>query len=165
MIEIKPAHTIEQFKEIEKLAWKIMPDFYGPYIPQSHITFFLEKYQTVKAIQEQINNGFEYYLIQNSVDSAGYLSIQANGPVLLLSKLYLLEEFRGKGLGKMAMGFILTRAKELSTLKTELIVNRKNMETIEFYKKWGFTITELLVNKFENGHSEEDYKMSLTVIN
>jgi ribosomal protein S18 acetylase RimI-like enzyme len=163
MIEMKPAHTIEQFKEIEELAWKIMPDFYGPYIPQSHITFFLEKYQTVKAIQEQISNGYEYYMILNSADNAGYLSIQANGPVLLLSKLYLLEDFRGKGFGKIAMEFILARAKELNISTIELVVNRKNSGTIEFYKKWGFKIAELLVNKFENGHSEEDYKMTMVI--
>jgi len=157
MIEIKRANTIEQYEVIKELAWKIMPDFYGTYIPQYHIKFFLEKYQTVKAIEEQISSGFEYYLI----DSAGYMAIQPNDGILLLSKLYMLETFRGKGMGKMAMEFIMDRAKELKASKIELIVNRKNLRTIEFYKKWGFQITESLVNKFENGHSEEDYKMAM----
>jgi ribosomal protein S18 acetylase RimI-like enzyme len=163
MIEIKPANTIEHYKVIKELAWKIMPDFYGPYIPQYHISFFLEKYQAVPAIEAQITNGFEYYLIHNSGNTAGYMAIQLNSTALLLSKLYMLEIYRGKGLGKIAMEFIIDRAKKIKAPKIELIVNRKNLRTIEFYKKWGFQITESQVNKFENGHSEEDYMMSLPI--
>ncbi len=89
----------------------------------------------------------------------GYLGIQKLEGILILSKLYILESFRGRKIGKTALEFVYRFAKEKRIKKIELIVNRKNKNTIDIYKKNGFKIIESIVNSFPNGHCEEDYKM------
>ena len=144
---------------IEKLAWEIIPDFYTPSIPLEHSIFFVKKFQTVAALLDQVADGFEYYLLNHGGMDAGYLGIQAKKNTMTLSKLYILKQYRGKGIGAMAMLFTGERAKELHSSQIELIVNRQNQKAIEFYEKRGFRINGSLVHKFENGYSIEDYKM------
>ncbi|MFI5185111.1 MAG: GNAT family N-acetyltransferase [Chitinophagales bacterium] len=162
-MKIVPAQEIKQLEIIERLAWEIIPEFYAPYVPLDHCIFFVEKFQTVTAIQKQIVEGFEYYLLNYKENIAGYLGIHATNEILLLSKLYLLKEFRGKGIGDKVMSFVYKRAHELKSSTIELIVNRQNKGAIDFYEKRGFTIVQPIVSKFENGHSTEEFKMEKNI--
>jgi ribosomal protein S18 acetylase RimI-like enzyme len=159
-MQIIPANTISQFQAIERLAREILPDHYGPYIPLKNILYFLEKFQTVKAIQQQITKGFEYYLLADETIDAGYLGIQITENVLHLSKLYILKQCRGKGIGDKAMQFTDDRAAATKVSKIELIVNKYNYETIAFYEKRGYSITESLVHNYDNVYTVEEYKMT-----
>ena len=75
-----------------------------------------------------------------------------------------MESFRGRKIGKTALEFVYRFATENRIKKIELIVNRKNQNTIDIYQKNGFRIMESIVNSFPNGHSEEDYKMEKILI-
>jgi diamine N-acetyltransferase len=158
-MEIIAAKTVSQFQIIEKLAREIMPEHYGPYIPLDNILYFINKFQTVKAIQEQIEKGYEYWLLHHSGKDVGYLGIQVTGNILILSKLYILKQFRGKGIGDKAMLLVDERASAAKVSKIELIVNKLNFETIKFYEKRGYTIAESFVHNYDNEYSVEEYKM------
>jgi diamine N-acetyltransferase len=155
------ADNKNDFKKIEILAYEIIPEFYVDVIPHDHNVFFVNKFQSVKAIEEQLKNGYEYYLIKGADIFIGYfgLQISVKDSHMFLSKLYLLKEHRGLGFGTKAMDFILERAKKLNLTQIILTVNRKNEKTIELYKKYGFSITKDLVNTFENGHTILDYEI------
>lgn len=56
-----------------------------------------------------------------------------------LRKMYLLKSARGKGLGKMLLERVLTRARELGFRRIELETSSKLVEAIALYKKYGFT--------------------------
>lgn len=159
-----PANTISQFQAIEKLAREILPDHYGPYIPLKNILYFLDKFQTVKAIEQQIADGFEYYLLTDETIDAGYLGIQIIENGLNLNKLYILKQCRGKGIGEKAMQFTDHRAVAAKASKIELIVNKYNYETIAFYEKRGYSITESLVHNYDNVYTVEEYKMTKQLI-
>ena len=79
---------------------------------------------------------------------------------MVLSKFYMLKQFRGSGYGTKAMDYIIERANELSLKKIVLTVNRKNRKTIGLYEKYGSVITKELVNRFENGHTILDFEMT-----
>lgn len=79
---------------------------------------------------------------------------------MVLSKLYILKDFRGKGYGTKAMNMIILRAEELKVNKISLTVNRKNDKTIRLYQKYGFNITKDLTNSFENGYTILDFEMT-----
>ena len=159
-MEIIPVNSSAQFEAIEEIAKIIIPEVYGGYVSAEHNAFFLEKFQTVKAIQEQISDGYEYFMIRDSGTDVGYFSIKAKGKILFLSKLYLLKECRGKGFGQKAMDRIIDSAKKLGKEKIELIVNRQNEGSVRFYQFYDFEITEHQVNSFENGYTVYDYKMT-----
>jgi ribosomal protein S18 acetylase RimI-like enzyme len=158
-MEIISAKVVSQFQTIEKLAREIMPEHYGPYMTPENILFFINKFQTAKAIQEQIQQGYEYYLLNDSGTDAGYLGIQITEDILNLSKLYILKQFRGKGIGDKAMSFVNELAFRANVSGIELIVNKYNLETIKFYEKRGYMITESFVHNYDNAYSVEEYKM------
>ena len=163
-MNIVPAHTIGQLKTIEKLAWEIIPEFYAPYIPEEHCIFFVKKFQVVESLQKQIENGFEYYLLSDNEEDKGYLGIHVSDEKILLSKLYLLKECRGKGIGTLAMSFVEEKAIKNKIDLIELEVSEHNKETIAFYEHKRFSIQELIIHNYENGYAISDYKMTKNII-
>lgn len=161
-MEIVQARNTSNYQKIEDLAYKIIPEFYSGIIPHDHNIFFVKKFQTVEAIGQQINTGYEYYLINIDRHSLGYFGLQVDPEIsnMLLSKLYILKEHRGLGYGTRAMDFILERSNNLKIKKIILTVNRENEKTIKLYNKYGFSVTKELVNQFENGHTILDYEMT-----
>lgn len=162
-MKIERVENKSDFKKIEKLAFEIIPEFYADVIPHNHNIFFVKKFQTVEAIQEQIKAGYEYYLIENDNNfTIGYFGLQIvpDKSQMILSKLYILKQFRGLGNGKKSMDYIIGRANELSLKKIILTVNRENEKTIRLYEEYGFKITKELVNNFENGHTILDFEMT-----
>ncbi|WP_109300005.1 GNAT family N-acetyltransferase [Aquimarina sp. AU474] len=160
MIEIKKANNSTEFKIIEALANKILHEVYDPIIPAEHTDYFITEFQTENAIENQIKNeNFSYFLLNFDTKNVGYLGIQKLDKKLILSKLYILESFRGLKIGKKALEYVNAFATDNGIDKIELIVNRQNQNTIDIYLKNGFKIVESIVNSFPNGHSVEDYKM------
>ena len=165
MIEIKKADKTTEFKVIEKLATEILHEVYDPIIPAEHTDYFLSEFQSKNAIENQIQNeNFSYFLLNYDSKNVGYLGIQKLNKKLILSKLYILESFRGLKIGKTALEYVNRFAIENGIEKIELIVNRHNQNTIDIYLKNEYKIVESIVNSFPNGHSVEDYKMEKILI-
>jgi len=159
-MEIIQANTLLHFEAIEQLAREILPEHYGAYLPVEHVNYFIEKFQTARSIQEQTQHGFEYYLLIESGQNAAYLGIHEQNQLLILSKLYILKQFREKGIGAKLMDFVKFRASELKLSGIELVVNKLNQLAIEFYKRKGFEITELISHEYESGYLMQEYKMT-----
>lgn len=160
MIEIKQSKDRNDYQVIETLASEILHEVYDPIIPADHTDYFLERFQSVEAIENQVlNESFYYYLLIYNNEYVGYLGIQIKGQTLNLSKLYILKAFRGFKIGKKALQFVFEFANKKGIKSIELTVNRENQNTIEIYEKYGFRITESLVNTFPNGHTIKDYTM------
>ncbi|MEL6917861.1 MAG: GNAT family N-acetyltransferase [Bacteroidota bacterium] len=165
MIEIKRANNTTEFKVIEKLAIEILHEVYDSIIPSGHTDYFLKEFQSQNAIRNQIKNeNFNYFLLNFDNKNVGYLGIQKLDGILTLSKLYILESFRGLKIGRKALEYVNDFAKSNGVEKIELIVNQQNQNTIDIYLKNGFKIVESIVNSFPNGHSVEDYKMEKPLI-
>ncbi len=165
MIEIKKAENRSDYEIIENLATEILHEVYDPIIPAEHTKYFLTEFQSVNAIGNQIENeNFSYFLLNFDTKNVGYLGIQKLNEKLILSKLYILESFRGLKIGKTALEYVNGFATDNGFEKIELIVNQQNKNTINIYQKNGFKIVESIVNSFPNGHSVEDYKMEKILI-
>ena len=151
--------TLQEIEKIEALARIIIPEHYLPFLPADHIDFYIETFQTTKAIQEQLSDGMEYYLCYYSQEIVGYIGISQKEDTLILNKLYLLKTIRGKGIGSAAMDLILSKAIEKQATGIQLIVSQANKASIAFYKKHGFEILREVSNKYENGQVEVDFEM------
>ncbi|MDT0558662.1 GNAT family N-acetyltransferase [Ichthyenterobacterium sp. W332] len=163
-MKIIKVNSSQQINEVEVLAKVIWSSHYTPIIGAAQVTYMLDKFQSKDAIEGQISEDYEYYLIQNSNKSIGYFSIQKRKIALFLSKFYVLESERGKGFGKQALNFINERADSLNCLKIELTVNKYNSNSIEAYKRMGFKITEAVVFDIGNGFVMDDYRMEKVLI-
>lgn len=159
MIRITSALLSTDFEIIEDLARKILHKFYDPVIPKEHTSYFINKYQTAKAIEAQVKDGHLYYVLEYDGLNVGYLGIIRKSNTLLLDKLYILEAYRGKKIGKKAIEFTHKFAEKLELTKIELIVHKSNQKSIEFYKRMGYTSLGIVPNHFETGQLIENYQM------
>jgi diamine N-acetyltransferase len=162
-LNITPAQSTAQLKAIEDLAREILPEFYDPVIPPDHTLFYIDKFCLVKALQQQMEEGCEHYLLDYAGTYAGYLTILIAGSVLFVSKLYLLARFRGNGIGDKAMLLVDNLASKNKISRIGLIVHQENPRGIQFYERRGFKITEPAVYTFENGHTIYNFKMEKIV--
>lgn len=84
------------------------------------------------------------WLINYDNEVAGYCvltfgySLEFRGRDALMDELYILEKFRGKGLGQEAIKFIEGVCKELKIEALHLHVGRTNSKAQSLYEKVGF---------------------------
>lgn len=159
-----PVTTPQQVAAVAALAHEIWYEFYVPLIGRPQVDYMVGKFQNAPAIQAQIDQGFEYFLVRRGPALAqgtdsGYCAIQQQpGRVMFLSKFYLHHAARGSGTGRGCMEFIegLARRRELSLLW--LTVNKGN-PSVRAYQRLGFRIAAELVVDIGGGFVMDDYRM------
>jgi ribosomal protein S18 acetylase RimI-like enzyme len=159
MTKINIANTESDFKTIAELSSIIWKEHYTDIIGYRQVNYMLKKYQSVEAIKDQIEEGALYYLITHQGSTVGYLSYYKKADCLFLSKIYILKESRGKGIGKKAMHYLETTAKHLGYKTLSLTVNKNNKETIKAYEKMGFKQVRDIVIDIGNNFVMDDYLM------
>ena len=155
-LEVK---TEDQIKRLEELAREIWTEHYIPIIGEKQVNYMLEKFQSSKAITEQLKNNYYYYLIEENNNAVGYIGVQLRETELFLSKVYIKLSERGNGYAKNAINFIEKFAKDNHLDKIKLTVNKGNLTTIKIYEKIGFRITESIVQDIGDGFVMDDYVM------
>ncbi len=162
MLEFKIVDDINTIAQVSRLARDIWHEHYLPMIGSNQVLYMLEKFQSEDAIQQQINEGYRYYLIiDRQIDKqveAGYFSVKDKGEKLFLSKLYVLKSWRGKGIGKQGIEFIKST---FSNSVIQLTVNKNNSNSIAFYKNVGFKIVDDVVTDIGSGFVMDDYVMEM----
>ncbi len=164
MIQFVHAATDDQLRAASKLAKEIWTEYFTPIIGSAQVAYMLKNLQSFEAMKQQITDGYLYFLIEVESGSIGYICIRPDENSLFLSKLYLLNEQRGKGTGRQALNFIEQKARELGKRKIWLTVNKGNAATIDSYKKWGFKITGEPVADIGGGFVMDDYLMEKVVL-
>jgi len=160
MIEITKANTAPDYQQIETLADTIWREHYIPIVGKPQIDYMLDKFQSAKAIQKQVEDGFEYFSICYDGTLVGYISIKQETNTLFLSKIYVSSSFRGKKIGKAAMLFIEQKAKTYQLESIRLTVNINNTNAIKAYGKLGFINIGPVVADIGNGFVMDDYQMT-----
>jgi len=157
MIDIKIAKTQPHYLLIEQLADTIWREHYIPITGIGQVEHMLKKYQSTDAIEVQVNEGFEYYIIYFEKKPVGYLAIRNETTSLFLSKIYVLANYRGKRIGKTAMQFIEEKAKMYGCKTIQLTVNKNNVNSIAAYKKMDFKNSGPVVKDIGKGFIMDDY--------
>ncbi len=157
MTKITRAENAAQIQVICELASIIWSEHYTPIIGFEQVTYMLDKFQSVAAIKDQIHKEVEYYLLIHDEKPAGYFCVNRKEDALFLSKLYVLNTQRGKGIGKMALLYIEHKAVSLNYHKISLTVNKYNYKAIKAYEKMGFKIIKRLIQDIGNNYIMDDY--------
>jgi ribosomal protein S18 acetylase RimI-like enzyme len=76
-------------------------------------------------------------LLMNENKPIGYGHLDRNGDTVWLG-IAVAEVFKGMGLGKLIMDFLVSTAKSKRLSKVKLTVDDGNIPAISFYKKFGF---------------------------
>jgi len=110
--------------------------------------------ETVKNSPEQMLKDQKYFnclIATNQEKIIGFATFfyayySWTGKAVYLDDLYVLEEYRGKGIGSKLFDKILTIGKEENCLKIRWQVSNWNKKAQEFYKNKGATIDEIELN-------------------
>ena len=160
---IEKVSTETEVETVAGLAFEIWNQHFIPIIGKAQVDYMLEKFQSKKAISEQIENGYSYYLLLADSDHVGYMGVCPKEDELFMSKLYIRASQRGKGFGREAIEFLeeFTRDKGLS--KITLTVNKNNTDSIRAYERFGFANLGIFVQDIGNGFVMDDYRMEKVV--
>ncbi len=156
--------TSAEIDEVARLARIIWVEHYSPMLGHEQVEYMLSGFHSRDAISSQISDEhYRYFLIRPDDDNVGYIGLTISNEELFLSKLYILSSERGSGLGRQAMAFITSQAREFDAPKISLTVNKHNTETIAAYYKLGFEKTGDICFDIGSGHTMDDLQMELIV--
>ncbi len=148
-------------QEYSKLAEMIKETWHSAYddlLGAEQVDYMTETFQSVSAIADQVKNkNYMYFYIVQKRKKIGYCAVVAEADKLFLSKLYLVSDCRGKGIGQKALAVVAEMAKRLGLSAVYLTVNKMNARAIAAYEKFGFVRTESIVTDIGNGYVMDDY--------
>ncbi len=155
-INFKKVEYID-IKELASLACAIWHEYWTCILSPEQIDYMVENFQSEKAMKNQVENeNYTYYFITANNKNIGYFGISDKNEYLFLSKLYIKKEYRHKGIGQIAF----EKIKEIANgQRIILTVNKRNTNTINAYKKWGFKTIDSVVTDIGNGFVMDDYIM------
>jgi diamine N-acetyltransferase len=160
-VEISHVSTPDEITVVEHLAQEIWSQHFTAIIGTSQVNYMLEKFQSTQAIMSQVNSGWEYYLISVDNKMVGYTGLVPDSDTnkLMLSKIYVKKQVRGKGLGKSILDFVEQKCRLEGFSALWLTVNRFNSGPISWYKGHGFVILEEVKKDNGGGYIMDDYVM------
>lgn len=159
-LQFVPATTAQQIDVVAGLAREIWYEYYVPLIGRTQVDYMVAKFQSSEAMQQQLREGYEYFITEREGRPIGYCAVQprpAEGS-LFLSKLYLLRDARGGGTGRVCMEFIEQLARRRGLKLLWLSVNKGN-PAVKAYQRLGFRIAADLVVEIGGGFVMDDFRM------
>ncbi|MDC1194150.1 GNAT family N-acetyltransferase [Crocinitomicaceae bacterium] len=148
-------------EEISKLASVIWPSAFKEILSEDQSKFMLEWMYNIETLEKKMDNGHLFYLTKETQTNVGFVGLQPDFPEkgkLRIHKIYLSQEYHGKGIGIWMMDQVEKLAQTMSLNYLHLNVNRYNKAT-EFYKKGGFEILFSEDIDIGNGYFMNDFVM------
>jgi len=161
IIKLVEVSTYRSVTDLAGLASEIWNEYFPDIIGQDQVDYMVEKFQSVDAINEQINSGYHYYFINEHGRNVGYTGLVGlpDKGAFQISKFYLLKDWRGRGIAGQVLDSIADIALLDGYQKLYLTVNKYNHLAINTYEKYGFTRVGDIVMDIGGGFVMDDYEM------
>ena len=158
MLSIRNA-SMADIPLIRELTFTVWPQTYSAIITKEQVDYMLEMMYSEASLTDQMNNGNQFIIINDTNEPLGFAAYQEIEPYLFkLHKIYILATQQGKGTGKFLINHIIHIIKQLGAVSLQLQVNRDNKARF-FYEKNGFTIIQEADFDIGNGFFMNDYVM------
>jgi len=154
--------SIGDLKKLQEVSIETFNDTFKDQNSPENMTAYLEKAFTDTQLEKELSNdASEFYFIYDNDAIAGYLKVNVNdaqseqmgNEALEIERIYIRQQFQGRGLGK----YLINKAIELAETQNKksiwLGVWDKNDNAIGFYKKIGFVQTG--AHSFYMGEDEQ----------
>lgn len=163
-IKLVEVRTEQQIEAAAALADEIWHEWFPSILSNEQIDYMVDKFQSVRAMTEQIANGYTYYILRKGDARIGYTAIRTDADGrLFLSKIYIKKEYRGNGYASEVFAFLKDYCREHNLHAIWLTVNKHNDNSIAVYKKSGFRIVGEDVTDIGNGYVMDDYFFQLDI--
>jgi ribosomal protein S18 acetylase RimI-like enzyme len=142
---------------LEALARQIWTPHYTPLIGSEQVDYMLDQFQSKDAIRRDIENGYVYDIAFVGNDACGYSATRNDGDSHFLSKLYVRENCRGRGIARMLVSCAAQRARQAGAAAIRLTCNKRNADSLAAYARLGFTVAGECVASIGSGFVMDDY--------
>ena len=150
--------TNAEINSVANLAREIWQEYYLGMITQEQIDFMLSKFYHRNQLELDLKNGVHYFFIQENENVVGFIAIsEQEESKFFIHKFYINRDFRGKGMGSKVFYEIIEHFPQAQQIRLQ--VNRKNIASINFYFKNGFSIEQWADFDIGNGFEMNDYIM------
>jgi len=161
VITFRPA-TNEDIPLIQDLSARIWREHYPGIISHEQIDYMLGKMYATDVIRDEITNkGYRYIIVAGGTIPIGYIAYchEEKTRAVMISKIYLLPSFHGKGIGRKMLGHVKDNALKTGAQTLYLFVNKNNVKAIATYERFGFVKAEAVVSDIGSGFVMDDYRM------
>lgn len=161
MVSIEKVSTDSELHEVALLAEKIWHEFFPALLSAEQIDYMVEKFQSYDAMKNQTEcQNYCYFSVRYDDNLCGYIAVKPeNDERFFLSKLYLCNDMRGRGIASEMMMKVFEEARNAGKKSVYLTVNKYNTHAVEVYRKKGFETIDSVVTDIGNGFVMDDYIM------
>ena len=144
--------------KIVDLADTIWRECYKGILSDEQIEYMVDRYQSDNVVtKKMINEGYEFYLINNGSTVIGFVSFLKEDNQLLLTNLYILQQYREKGYCELVIDKVIKNCKETDIDRVVITLNKMNEEGIKLYTNMGFAKTKEDIQDIGNGFIIDNY--------
>ncbi|MDP2762389.1 MAG: GNAT family N-acetyltransferase [Sideroxyarcus sp.] len=154
------------FEAVASLGATIWRLHYSTIVSMAQIDYMLaERYSPANLHKYLGSDGRWFELLRLGEVAVGYCSysLTANPGEMKLEQIYLVEGYRGKGLGGFMLRHVEAEARKKNIRLLMLQVNKRNECPIAIYRRAGFRVREEAVFDIGNGYFMDDYVMEKTI--
>lgn len=158
-IEIRPV-TPPDVPAISSLAREIWQASYPGIITQEQIDFMLEQRYGVDRLYDDLED-LHKWLDQayHNGRRIGFAFSEIYNGEFKLDKLYIHPDVQRQGVGGQLIAHVAERARREGYPCVVLQVNKRNVNAINSYKKYGFVVREVTVDDIGHGYVMDDFVM------
>ena len=157
------ALKLDELLIVHEIAYATWPDTFKEILSQEQIQYMLNWMYDLKHLENQFNQGHQFYVAELEEIPVGFIGIEPNHPkkgLTKIHKIYILPNKQGLGIGKKLIQYVRELSIQSEIEGLLLNVNRFN-KAVEFYKAIGFNILFEENIDIGNGYLMEDYVMKL----
>jgi Acetyltransferases len=160
-IELRPMQA-EEAEAVAALARVVWQDTYRGIISQAQIDTMLAQRYSAEWMRAGLASGdvwWEVLLAGGEIVAFACYFLACRPGEMKLDKLYVHPAHQRRGYGARLLGRVEAAARDQGCRTLMLAVNKRNLQAIAAYEKYGFTVREAVVQDIGGGFVMDDYIM------
>jgi GNAT superfamily N-acetyltransferase len=154
------AHEVETVGALAGIIWR---RHYSGIIESAQIEYMLAERYRPEVLRSELGRSdlwWDVLAIDDALRGFSCCFLTDQPGQLKLDKLYVHPDEQRAGHGERMLQRVLARGRELGCRQLMLAVNKRNLDAIAAYRKWGFAIERAVVKDIGGGFVMDDYIMA-----
>lgn len=159
MEEFVPLQTAESLARVRAIADDVWPKTFRGILSPEQIVYMMKMMYAPEVMEKELASGSSFDLLVVDGKDAGYMVYAPYDEPgsMKLHKLYLLEEYQGKGYGQKMLHHVIDTAKARGFTSVILAVNKQNEKAQKAYQRFGFEHYKSVQIDIGSGFIMDDY--------
>ena len=151
--------TADELSRIRAIANDVWPKTFRDILSPEQIDYMMKMMYSPEVMEKELISGYTFDLLSIDGRDAGYMVYAPYDEPgsMKLHKLYLLEEYHGKGYGQKMLQHVIDAAEKRGFSAVILAVNKQNIKAQKAYKRFGFEHYKSVQIDIGNGFIMDDY--------